>query len=122
LNLLLESAAFYAYARGNPISRRDPLGLCAGDNNSPVVAQEIPFIDPLLEAIKAGKPVSPEDFEKVPDFKNETGQPEPLQAPPDYSPQDPWWIQFWKFIGGGADKINGVDPTAPPVCTHCAPA
>jgi hypothetical protein len=84
--------------------------------------QEIPFIDPLLESIRQGNPVSPEDFGEMPDFKNETQQPAPLQPPPNLSPQDPWWIQLWKFIGGGIDKINGVDPSAPPVCTNCVRA
>ncbi len=83
----------------------------------PLLAQEAPFIDPFLEAIRT-RPVSPAEFGKTPQYTPRVGVPEPLPEPP---PQNFWYQLFnlFKSAGSYIDNILGI---APPVCPTCVPA
>jgi hypothetical protein len=83
----------------------------------PLLAQEAPFVDPFLEAIRT-RPVSPDEFGKPPQYTPRIGVPDPLPEP---APQNFWYQMFnlFKSVGSYIDNIFGI---APPVCPTCIPA
>ena len=83
----------------------------------PLLAQEAPFVDPFLEAIRT-RPVSPDEFGKPPQYTPRIGVPDPLPEP---APQNFWYQLFnlFKSVGSYIDNIFGI---APPVCPTCIPA
>ena len=88
-------------------------------SNPVLLVQEVPIPDPILEAIKAGRPVTPDELISRPKLTEEIRVPDPLKPPPPQTPtslpgSQPGWFHFINFIMRIIGTLNNHSIVASP--------
>ena len=81
----------------------------------PVLGIDEYLESPAMQALRQGRlPTPAEEAASQPKYVPRIGVPPPL---PQVAPPPPWWLQVLQWLGSAIDRMGGVSPAPPPVCT-----